>query len=60
MSTRCPALAILEALGRILRASIYYFHAFYFKRFNSISLKLLSADGMFIFISGVWSLIKFR
>ena len=31
--------------------SIYYFHAFYFKRFNSISLKLLSADGMFIFMN---------
>ena len=31
--------------------SIYYFHAFYFKRFNSFSLKLLSADGMFIFMS---------
>ena len=30
--------------------SIYYIHVFYFKRFNSISLKLLSADGMFIFM----------
>ena len=31
--------------------SIYYFHVFYFKGFNSISLKLLSADGMFIFMN---------
>jgi len=31
--------------------SIHYFHAFYFKRFNSFSLKLLSADDMFIFMN---------
>jgi len=37
----------------LLSISIYYFHhhVFYFKRFNSISLKLLSADGMFIIMN---------
>ena len=44
--------------------SIYYFHAFYFKRFNSFSLKLLSADGIYVYfyehISGVWFVIKCR
>ena len=37
-----------------VHATVYlynYFHAFYFKRFNSFSLKLLSADGMFIFMN---------
>jgi len=29
----------------------YYFHAFYVKKFNSFSLKLLPADGMFIFMN---------
>ena len=34
--------------GMLPSISTYYFHAFYFKRFNSFSLKLISADGMFI------------
>jgi len=34
-----------------LYETIYYFHAFHFKRFNSFSLKLLSADGTFIFLN---------
>jgi len=38
--------------------SIYYFHAFYFKRCNSFSLKLLSVNGMLIFMNTLWRIIR--